>query len=78
MKAITIDSLNICIFSFVSFSSMAVMLIPRGTRYIKGEVKAMKQDHSQSPSLLAMGCSSFDYLILIDNSSSAKDILFRH
>jgi hypothetical protein len=25
-----------------------------------------------------MGCSSFDYLILIDNSSSAKDILFRH
>jgi hypothetical protein len=33
MKAITIDSLNICIFSFVSFSSMAVMLISRGTPY---------------------------------------------
>jgi hypothetical protein len=31
MKVITIDSLNICIFSFVSFSSVAVMLIPRGT-----------------------------------------------
>jgi hypothetical protein len=31
MKAITIDSLNICMFSFVSFSSVAVMLIPRGT-----------------------------------------------
>jgi hypothetical protein len=33
MKAITIDRLNICIFSFVSFSSVAVMLIPRGTPY---------------------------------------------
>jgi hypothetical protein len=33
MKAIPIDSLNICIFSFVSFSSVAVMLISRGTPY---------------------------------------------
>jgi hypothetical protein len=43
MKAITIDSLNICIFSFVSFSSVAVMLIPRGTPdtsiYVKSVIR---------------------------------------
>jgi hypothetical protein len=34
MKAITIDSLNICIFSFVPFWSVAVMLMPHWTPYI--------------------------------------------
>jgi hypothetical protein len=32
-ESIIIDSLSICIFSFVSFSSVAVMLIPPGTPY---------------------------------------------
>jgi hypothetical protein len=44
MKAITINSLNICIFSFVSFSSVAVMLIPRGTPSI-----SLSRGWSKSP-----------------------------
>jgi hypothetical protein len=38
MKVITMKNLNSCIFSFVSFSSTAVMLMPRGTPYIKQKI----------------------------------------
>jgi hypothetical protein len=37
-----------------------------------------EQDHSQTPSLLPMGSSSSDSLIIIDYSSPRRDMLFSH
>jgi hypothetical protein len=83
MKAITIDSLNICIFSFVSFSSMVVMLIPRGTPYIfEGEVHIGRRKTEGSSGYSYLRCngishdfiaSAWDTVPISDNLASADE-----
>jgi hypothetical protein len=42
------------------------------------DVKEIRQAHSQTPSLLSIGSSSFESIIIIDYSSRRRDLLFSY